>query len=252
MPSSKTGAANTSATLFRCALALATVPLFIAFVPLRSSADPKPKKPKPDALQSSQDDYLKRVRAMNLPTPSSAGSLWVPTGPFSSLATDYKARNSGDLIIIHLVDNFTAASNAENNQSRAFSANSSITNFLGKLGSNNALQNLLNGTSGHSLDGKGASTMSSNVSVNFAAQVLEVLPNGVLVVQAARDITLGNDRQTIVLRGLVRPGDLAPDNSIASTSVANLEVEVKGKGAVAEASRQPNIVVRTLLKILTF
>jgi flagellar L-ring protein precursor FlgH len=189
---------------------------------------------------------------MNPPTPSSVGSLWVPTGPFSSLATDYKARNPGDLVIIHLVDNFTAASNAENKQSRAFSANSSITNFLGKLGSNNALQNLLNGTSSHSLDGKGASTMSSNVSVNFAAQVLEVLPNGVLVVQAARDITLGNDRQTIVLRGLVRPGDLAPDNSIPSTSVANLEVEVKGKGAVADASRQPNIVVRTLLKLLTF
>jgi flagellar L-ring protein FlgH len=240
------------ATASRLTVCLTVIPFFIAVLPLISSAEPKPKKPKPDALQSSQDDYLKRVHAMNLPTPSSVGSLWVPTGAFSSLATDYKARNAGDLVIIHLVDNFTAASNAENKQSRAFTANSSITKFLGKLGSNNALQNLLNGTSSHSLDGKGASTMSSNVSVNFAAQVLEVLPNGVLVVQAARDITLGNDRQTIVLRGLVRPGDLAPDNSIPSTSVANLEVEVKGKGAVADASRQPNIVVRTLLKLLTF
>jgi len=94
--------------------------------------------------------------------------------------------------------------------------------------------------------------MSSNVSLNLAAQVIEVLPNSVLVVQASRDITLGNDRQTVILRGLVRPGDLAANNSISSSSVANLEVEIKGKGAVAEASRQPNVVVRTLLKIFSF
>jgi len=43
---------------------------------------------------------------------------------------------------------------------------------------------------------------------------MEVLPNGVLVVQAARDITVGNDRQTVLIRGLIRTGDLAPDNSL--------------------------------------
>ncbi len=226
--------------------------VFVGALPLSSNAFPRWKKSKPDANSNYLDEYLKRARAMNLPAPTSAGSLWVATGPFSALATDYKARSAGDLIIIHLVDNFTAASNAENKQQRQFAAQSSVTSLLGKLSANNTLQNLLNGASSHSLDGKGTSSMSSNVSVNFAAQVLEVLPNGVLVVQAARDITLGNDRQTIILRGLVRPGDLASDNSIPSTSIANLEVEIKGKGAVAEASRQPNIVVRILLRLFTF
>jgi len=94
--------------------------------------------------------------------------------------------------------------------------------------------------------------MSSNVSLNLAAQVIEVLPNGVLVVQAARDITVGNDRQTVMIRGLVRPGDILPNNSIASTSIADLEVEIKGKGAVADITRQPNIVIRILLKLLSF
>jgi flagellar L-ring protein precursor FlgH len=56
--------------------------------------------------------------------------------------------------------------------------------------------------------------------------VLEVLPSGVLVVQSARDITVGNDRQTVFVRGLVRPGDLAPDNSVPSTAISNLEVEI--------------------------
>ncbi len=83
--------------------------------------------------------------------------------------------------------------------------------------------------------------MSSNVTLNVGAQVVETLPNGILVVQATRDLLVGNDRQTVILRGLVRPGDIAGDNSIFSSQVSNLQVELKGKGAVAEATRQPNI-----------
>ena len=124
--------------------------------------------------------------------------------------------------------------------------------MFGKLAANDRMQNLVNANSSHSLDGKGSSTMSSNVQLNLAAQVMETLPNGVLVVQAARDITMGNDRQTVYVRGLVRPGDLAPDNSVASTLISGLQVEIKGKGAVADASRQPNIIVATLMKLLSF
>jgi flagellar L-ring protein precursor FlgH len=231
---------------------IAMLLVFTAVLPLASQAIPRFKKSKSVSTSNYLDEYLKRARAMNLPAPGSPGSLWVATGPLSALATDYKARNAGDLVIIHLVDNFSAATNGENKQQRQFAAQSSVTSLLGKLSANNTLQNLLNGASSHSLDGKGQSSMSSNVSMNLAAQVLEVLPNGVLVVQAARDITVGNDRQTVILRGLVRPGELASDNSISSNSIASLEVEIKGKGAVAEASRQPNIVVRTLLRLFNF
>lgn len=210
------------------------------------------KKPKPDATRALADDYLKRAREMNPASPTTPGSLWVPTGSLASLATDYRALNAGDLIIIHLTDNFTAANAGENSQTRSFKGQSGITGLIGTLAAKNRLQNLFGGTSSTSLDGKGSSTLSSNLTMNLAAQVLEVLPNGVLVVQAARNILVGNDRQTVILRGLVRPGDLAVDNSIVSSSVGNLEVEIKGKGAVADATRQPNFVVRMLMKILTF
>jgi flagellar L-ring protein precursor FlgH len=215
-------------------------------------ASPRSKKIKTPATSSVYDDYLARVRAMNEAPPATLGSLWVDSGPLSLIAADYKARHPGDLVIIHLADSFTAGTAGENSQSRQFAAQSNITQLFGALASNNRLQNLLNASSSHSLDGKGQSTMSSNVTMNLAAQVMETLPNGVLVIQAARDLTLGNDRQTVFLRGLVRPGDLAPDNSVASSSISDLQVEIKGKGAVADASRQPNIVVRTLLKLLSF
>jgi flagellar L-ring protein FlgH len=210
------------------------------------------KKSKPDPVNSSLQEYLQNVRMANIPPPATLGSLWVSASPLAVLAADYKARNPGDLIVIHLSDTFTAGSSGENQQSRAFTSNSAITGLVGTIGARNRLQNLFNANSGNTLDGKGASTLSSNVQLNFAAQVIETLPNGILVVQGARDISVGNDRQTVILRGLVRPGDLAPDNSIVSAAISNLQVEIKGKGAVAEITRQPNIVIRTLLRIFSF
>jgi flagellar L-ring protein precursor FlgH len=213
---------------------------------------PRFKKSKTPATSGVYDEYLARVRAANQAPPVTTGSLWVDSGPLSLIVADYKARYPGDLVIIHLVDNFTAATNGENKQSRQFAGKSSVSSLIGALAANNRLQNLMNANSSHSLDGKGQSTMSSSVQLNLAAQVVETLPNGVLVIQAARDITLGNDRQTVYVRGLIRPGDLAPDNSVVSSSVSDLQVEIKGKGAVADASRQPNFIVSTILKLFSF
>src|SRR5262249_2364881 len=172
--------------------------------------------------------------------------------PLSLISTDYKAHNPGDLVVIRLVDNFTAATNGENKQSRQFSNTSGVTGLFGQLSTGNRLQNLFNAPSNTRLDGKGSSTMSSNVTMRLAGEVVEPLPNGTLVVQAVRDIPVGNDRQTVFLRGLVRPGDLAPDNSVLSSAISELEVEIKGKGAVADSTRQPNIMIRMLLRLLTF
>ncbi|HXX16519.1 MAG TPA: flagellar basal body L-ring protein FlgH [Candidatus Eremiobacteraceae bacterium] len=192
----------------KMAAKLGTFCIVCMLVSSSAEAWPGLRKSKAPGASSVYEEYLAKMRAMNPAAAVTTGSLWVDSGPLALLASDYKARRPGDLIIIHLADNFTAASAAENQQSRQFAAQSSITQLFGALASNNKLQKLLNASSSHSLDGKGQSTMSSNVSMNLAAQVMETLPNGVLVIQAARDITLGNDRQTVYLRGLVRPGDL--------------------------------------------
>ena len=224
----------------------------ILVAPLATRAFPGFKKSKPDATANYLDDYLKTARAANPASPMTLGSLWVASGSLAAFATDYKAMHSGDLLTIHLSDNFTANTSGENNQSRVFGTSSAITGLVGTIGARNRLQNLFNANSNTALDGKGASTLSSTLTLDLAAQVIEVLPNGVLVVQATRDITVGNDRQKVILRGLVRPGDLGADNSILSSAISNLQVEIKGKGAVAEITRQPNIVVRMLLRILSF
>ncbi len=219
-------------------------------------AQPKPSKKsgKPTDVQSSLDDYLKSVRSRAIAREGArtTGSLWFPAAPMMETAFDYKARHTGDLLIIRVVDNFSATSNGTGSQQRAFSASSGISSFFGNLRATNSLQNLFSPTSTETLSGKGASTLASTVSLNLSGRVVEALPNGVLVVEAVRDLTVGNDRQTIILHGLVRPGDIASDGSVLSSAVSNLQAEIRGKGLVADSIRQPNVVIRTLLKILNF
>ena len=221
-------------------------------VSVAAAGTTKDKKKKPGPASASLDDYLTRVRAAGSQQPATTGSLWVSSGPLSDVAADYKARMPGDLIVVQLVDTFSAATSGENKTSRQFTTQSAITGLLGKIGANNAMQNLLAANSSTALDGKGASTMSSNLQLNLSGRVVEVLPNGVLAIEASRDFTVGNDRQTVVLRGLVRPGDIANNNSILSSSVTSIELEIKGKGAVADASAKPSLLMRVLLRLFSF
>jgi flagellar L-ring protein precursor FlgH len=232
---------------------LAVIALWL-FAPQASHGQFKfPKiRSKPTQIQTSLDDYLKRVHALDAQPPRTTGSLWFPSAPMTETASDYKARHTGDLLVIRVVDRFSATASGTGSQQRAFSASSGISSFMGKLPATNSLQNLFSPTSAETLSGKGASALASTLSLNFAGRVVEALPNGVLVVEAVRDLTVGNDHQTIVLRGLVRPGDIASDGSVLSSSVANLEAEIRGKGIVADSIREPNVVIRALLKILNF
>ena len=211
------------------------------------------KKPqKPSDVKTSLGDYLTRARALGALEQRTTGSLWSPSAPVSAMASDYKARHAGDLLVIRVVDNFSATNNGSAQGQRTFNATSGVSAFLGTLPTSSRLQNLFSPTSTQNLNGKGQSALSSTLTISLAGRVVEALPNGVLVVEAARDMTVGNDRQTIVLRGLVRPGDVASDGSVLSSSVANLEAEVQGKGMVADAIHQPNVVIRALLKVLGF
>jgi flagellar L-ring protein precursor FlgH len=209
-------------------------------------------KEKSKPASSSLEKYLERVQSASVDQPATAGSLWVPNGLLAEASADYKARAVGDLIMVRLLDTFAANTSGENATSRQFNTQSAVTGLAGQVAPSNSLQNLFNANSATTLDGKGASTMSSSLQLIVSGHVVQVMPNGVMVIEAARDFTVGNDRQTVILRGLVRPGDIAIDNSIYSTSISSLELEVKGKGSVADASSRPNIVVRTLLKLLSF
>ena len=82
--------------------------------------------------------------------------------------------------------------------------------------------------------------------------MIEVLANGTLVIEAARQVEFSQQTQTIVLRGLVRPEDISQQNQVLSTAISSLELEVRGKGIVSDYTRRQNALVRMLQKILIF
>jgi flagellar L-ring protein FlgH len=234
---------------------LAVLVVALAIILPRASAQqsqPETKasaaKPKKDALA----DYLQRVSARTPDAlPSTPGSLWVDSGRLANMVADYKASRVGDLVTISVLQALTA-SNADNvSTNRAFSANSGITALPGQL-KTAGVSNLFSPNSTQVLTGKAAASSQTSLSTILTGRVVAVLPNGTLVVEAERQITMDNERETVILRGMVRPGDLDATNTVTSNQVGNLEVEVKGKGVVSEGVRPPNPIVKWILRVLGF
>jgi flagellar L-ring protein precursor FlgH len=180
------------------------------------------------------------------------GSLWADQGILSDMSKDYKAHRVNDIVMIRIVERTDATATGQVKTSRQFAANTSVTQLGGKLSAANNLQALLNANSSNSLNGQGAATSNTTVNTVLAGRVIQVLPNGNLVIEASRDVDINNERTTAIVRGLIRPGDVAADNSVASSSVSDLHLQLKGKGIVSDSTRPPNKIVRLVLKVLGF
>ena len=148
------------------------------------------------------------------------------------LGTDVKAFRIHDVVMIVVSESLTASTDGGVKNSRASNANSGITSLFGALKASNSLQNLVGASASSGLSAQGQSTTDSSLTTTFGAEVVDVLPNGMLVVQATRQLTFSQQTQLIKLRGLVRPEDVSNQNQVQSTAMTDLELEVTGKGIV--------------------
>jgi len=85
----------------------------------------------------------------------------------------------------------------------------------------------------------------------ITAKVVEILPNGNLVLESRKEITVNNEKQILVFQGMARPEDIAMDNSIMSDKVADSRVFFVGDGVLQDKQR-PGWLVRLLDKIWPF
>ena len=168
------------------------------------------------------------------------------------LSTDAKAVRIHDVVSIVVVESLAASTDGQVKNVRTSNASSSVTSLFGALKASNSLQNLIGQNSASGLTAQGQSTTNSSLSTTFGGEVVDVLPNGMLVVQATRQLTFSQQTQVIKLRGLVRPEDVSAQNQVLSTSMTDLELEVTGKGIVSDSTYRQNPLVRLLLKLLVF
>ena len=204
--------------------------------------------PPEQALQA----YIQRVRAEHAAEVRTPGSLWSPQGELVRLGTDVKAFRLHDVVMIVVSESLTASTDGQVKNSRASSASSGLTALFGALKAGNSMQNLLGASASSGLTAQGQSTTDSSLETTFGAEVVDVLPNGMLVVQATRQLTFSQQTQLITLRGLVRPQDVNAQNQVQSSAMTDLELEVTGKGIVNDSTYRQNPVVRFLEKLLVF
>jgi flagellar L-ring protein FlgH len=209
-------------------------------------------EPKPNVAAASLSSYLERVRAENSSIQATPGSIWTDSGRLTRMATDVRAMRPHDLISVVVSENLAASTDGTVKNSRASNASSSISGLIGTLHAGNALQNLVNQTSAAGLNAQGTSATNSSLSTTFGGQVIEVLSNGMLLIEAARQVEFSQQTQTIILRGLVRPEDISQQNQVLSTAISSLELEVRGKGIINDYTHRQNVLVRLLQKVLIF
>jgi len=212
----------------------------------------KVMEPKPNVAEASLDSYLERVRAANSNGQPEPGSIWSDSGRLTRMNADVRAMRPHDLISVVVEENLAASTDGTVKNTRASNATSGISGLIGTLHAANALQNLITQNSAAGLNAQGTSATNSSLSTVFGGQVVAVLPNGILVIEAARQVEFSQQTQTIILRGLVRPEDISQQNQVLSTAISSLELEVTGKGIINDYTHRQNALVRLLQRILVF
>jgi flagellar L-ring protein FlgH len=238
-----------TAALLSSIVMLAQAPIVVG---RHDEATAKPLSAGSDPAAASLDSYLTRVRADNKSVQASAGAIWTDAGRLTRMSTDVRAMRPHDLISVVVSESLAASTDGTVKNSRASNASSGISGLIGTLHAANALQNLVNQNSAAGLSAQGTSATNSSLTTTFGGQVLDVLPNGMLVIEAARQVEFSQQTQTIVLRGLVRPEDISQQNQILSTAISSMELQVRGKGIVNDYTHRPNALVRLLQRALIF
>ncbi|HEY1757500.1 MAG TPA: flagellar basal body L-ring protein FlgH [Bryobacteraceae bacterium] len=239
-------------TLKKAIAVMVTLVSGVATVAAQKPAD-KSKKEQPRQL-SPLDKYIQEASL----APSAAsqvpsnGSLWSPSARFSDLASDLRARRVDDIVTILVAESATAASTGTSKTARTSSAQANIAALGGITKAAGPLANLLNLGSSQSLNGQGATSRQTTLTTTVSARVTHVLANGNLVVEGTKNVTINTENQVIVIRGVIRPIDLDTTNSIQSARLAQMEVQVNGKGIVGDVIRRPNILYRLILGLLPF
>ena len=206
---------------------------------------------KPTPLETYVDDSARRA-SDQAGTQTTPGSLWSARAGLADLARDMRASQVDDLVTVLVSERASAVASGSTKTSRTSSAKNSITSLAGPTKAAGVLSNLA-GLSGEAkLDGQGTTTRDTTLTTSLSARVVQVLPNGYLVVEGTKNVQVGSEHQEVMVRGVIRPSDITTANTVTSTRLAELEVKINGKGVVNDATHRPMILYRLLLGLLPF
>ena len=226
--------------------------LLVTILLLSGCAFAAKKKPS-SAAPSPLDRYVSDARARTADAPAaSPGGIWIPGSRLADAARDLRASQIDDMITILVVENASAVASGTTKTGRASTTTNSISALAGVTKAAGPWANLAGVTGNTQLNGQSSTSRGVVISTTLTTRISGVLPNGALLVEATKDLEVNSERQTITVRGIVRPADVGSDNTVRSDHVGQLELRVNGKGVVGDAIKRPFILYRLLLGLLPF
>lgn len=187
-------------------------------------------------------------RPVNMPMPTpemveeNPNSLW--RAGARAFFKDHRAKEIGDILTVEL--NFTDEATLSNQTTRARTdtETTGVTNLLGLESELTKVlpQGITPATMGvfssdHDTDGDGDIIRSEAVNLSMAAVVTQILPNGNLVIMGRQEMLINKELRELMVTGVIRPGDIESDNTIAHTSIAEMRVAYGGRGTLSELQK---------------
>jgi flagellar L-ring protein FlgH len=184
--------------------------------------------PKPDPVVA---------RKLPPPTPRTDGAIF-QAGQQMELFADLKARRVGDVLTITLNEATNASKSAVTKTAKTTSVANTGPTIFGKTITTKGVPILNTSMSGaDSFDGEGSSAQSNSIVGALTVTVVDVQPNGNLVVQGDKTLKLNQGDEFVHIAGVIRPADIATNNTVTSDKLADAHISYSGKGAVDSSNR---------------
>jgi len=165
-----------------------------------------------------------------------------------SLFTDNKAHREGDIVRVMVVESAFAKKTSSAQTSRTSGKKGAVSTFPWLKFpwlKYNPLAKGVDLSSENTFSGSGSISTEGELKAEVAAVVKEVLPNGNLLVEGTREVVINGERQIISVKGIVRPVDITPQNTVLSINLAESEIRYEGKGMISR-QQKPGLLSRLL------
>lgn len=215
---------------------------------LLTSCATTPELPPPPPKYVYQEEKITRP---------SANSLWVEK---ASLYEDTRARRLNDLITIRVLETIAGSGKADTKTGRKSEVDANVNTIFGipnnlglsnLFGKGNTFSPSVKGSMESDFEGSGQTNREGKLIGTITAKVVEVMPNGNLVIESRKEITINHEKQILVLRGMIRTEDVMVDNTVLSIKVANAEVFFVGDGIIQD-KQSPGWLARFIDRVWPF
>lgn len=231
-------------------------------------APPAQKQPSP--MTSLTPPVIQAPSPVNNP-----GSLYSQAAQPQYLYEDNRARRIGDIVMINVSEKSNAKNKSKTKSNGSNTTNMTVQNYfndseidpvpgsrqLQKIGIDPAgvlgmkgrvgTTPIVNTSRDNQFDSDGETSRESTVTYTIGCRVVNILPGGVMQVEGARQVRVNDDTQIMVVRGLLRPMDVGPDNTVPSTALAEAQIDMFGTGVLADRQK-PGWLSRVLDNIWPF